>query len=108
MEAKIRDYGKQWGLTPDTKGASKHWSEEKGFAWVTNLKDHPLDGDASTDVMRKSQYAVDYYQTSSYIHCYSTALDNFWPGRMRAVLCPGTYQTASVSEGSTYRFGLYP
>jgi hypothetical protein len=22
---------------------------------------------------------VDYYQTSSYIHCYSTALDNFWP-----------------------------
>lgn len=79
MEAKILEYGKKWGLTPDTKGASKHWSGEKGFAWVTNLKDHPLDGDKSTEFRKKSQYAVDYYQTSSYIHCYSTALDNFWP-----------------------------
>ncbi len=79
MEAKILEHGKKWGLMPDTKGASKHWSGEKGFAWVTNLKDHPLDGDRSTEFTKKSQYAVDYYQTSSYIHCYSTALDNFWP-----------------------------
>lgn len=52
-ETAILDYAKDYGLSPDTKGASRHWSGENGFAWHTNLKDRPLDGDQTIELGKK-------------------------------------------------------
>ena len=79
MEQKIREYAKQFDLKDDAEGAGKHWSGKKGFAWKVNLDDHPLDNAASTELVKKSTYAVEYHGTSSYIHCYSPAVNNFLP-----------------------------
>lgn len=81
MEQKIRDRGKQFDLTEDAKGAQKHWSGKDGFAWKVNLDDHPLDNATSTELVKKSTYAVEYHGTSSYVHCYSPALNNFLPSK---------------------------
>jgi hypothetical protein len=79
IEAEIRKFAKEWKIEEDPKLVKKHWSGKDGFAWKTNLEPHPLDGDRSTDLTKKSVYAVDYHQTSSYIHCFSTSIDNYLP-----------------------------
>lgn len=79
MEQKIRDRAKQFDLTEDAKGVQKHWSGKDGFAWKVNLDDHPLDNATSTELVKKSTYAVEYHGTSSYVHCYSPAVNNFLP-----------------------------
>lgn len=79
MEQKIHDYAKQFDLKPDARGVQKHWSGKDGFAWKVNLDDHPLDNLTSTELVKKSTYAVEYHGTSSYVHCYSPALNNFLP-----------------------------
>jgi hypothetical protein len=79
MEQKIRDRAKQFDLTEDAKGVQKHWSGKDGFAWKIHLDDHPLDNTTSTEMVKKSTYAVEYHGTSSYVHCYSPAVNNFLP-----------------------------
>jgi hypothetical protein len=79
MEQKIRDHAKQFELKDDAKGAQKHWSGKDGFAWKVNLDEHPLDNATSTELVKKSTYAVEYHGTSSYVHCYSPAVNNFLP-----------------------------
>ncbi|MGD0445798.1 MAG: DUF5677 domain-containing protein [Edaphobacter sp.] len=81
-EQKIRDYAKQFDLKADASGSRKHWSGKDGFAWKVNLDDHPLDNATSTELVKKSTYAVEYHGTSSYVHCYSPAVNNFLPSEM--------------------------
>jgi len=79
MEQKIREHARQFDLKDDPSEAGRHWSGKKGFAWKVNLEDHPLDNVASTELVKKSTYAVEYHGTSSYVHCYSPAVNNFLP-----------------------------
>jgi hypothetical protein len=79
MEQKIREYAKQFDLKGDPKGSQKHWSGKDGFAWKVNLDDHPLDNVTSTELVKKSTYAVEYHGTSSFVHCYSPVVNNFLP-----------------------------
>jgi len=82
-EQEIRDYAKSVGIDPDTKAAGRHWSRdkkfEKGFVWNVATCVHPLDGSTTTDKSRKTSYAVDYYQTSLYVHCSQPSVDNYFP-----------------------------
>ncbi len=77
-EAVLLEHGKKEGIVPDERGAGKHWSGKQGFAKVTNLVDHPLD-DGATELTKKVRYAVDYSQTSAYVHCSAPAVSNFIP-----------------------------
>jgi hypothetical protein len=79
MELKILEHAKQFDLKADPRGTEKHWSGKKGFAWRVNLEDHPLDNVASTELAKKSTYAVEYHGTSRFVHCYSPAVSNFLP-----------------------------
>jgi Family of unknown function (DUF5677) len=75
-EQEIRDYMDAEGIVPDTKPASRHWSGEKGFIWKTMTTEHPLDG-AVTEKRKKISHASDYFQTSSFVHCFLPAIDNY-------------------------------
>lgn len=79
VEEKILDHAKEFDLKADPTGIRKHWSGKEGFAWKVSIDDHPLDNVASTELAKKSHYAVEYHATSSFVHCYSPALNNFLP-----------------------------
>jgi uncharacterized protein DUF5677 len=77
-KAELRMYAKQMGIVDNPKRARQHWSGQgSGFVWTTTLLDHPLDGAATVD-FRKKAHAVDYYQTSAFVHCSSPAIDNYF------------------------------
>jgi hypothetical protein len=76
-EREIRDYAMQQGIVPDTRPARRHWSGKPGFIWdVTNI-DHPLDG-PTTPRHKKISYAADYFQTSAFVRCSLSAIDNYY------------------------------
>jgi hypothetical protein len=77
QKAELRAYAKQMGISDNPKLARQHWSGETGFVWTTTTRDHPLDGPV-TLTHRKKAYAVDYYQTSGFVHCSLTAIDNYF------------------------------
>jgi len=78
-KAELRAYAKQMGITDNPKLARQHWSGEAGsFVWDTTLQNHPVDG-LRTLEHRKKAYAVDYYQTSAFVHCSLVAIDNYCP-----------------------------
>jgi uncharacterized protein DUF5677 len=77
-EQEIRNYAKQQGIDPNAKCARRHWSGDSGFVWKVTLENHPLDGPASSEHLKKTSYAVDYHQTSSLVHCSQPALDNYF------------------------------
>ncbi|HTD95822.1 MAG TPA: DUF5677 domain-containing protein [Edaphobacter sp.] len=70
---KLEDFG------IDPKQAVKHWSGLSGFLWKVNENEHPLDSPANPLKLRKSAYAVDYHQTSQYVHCSIWSLWNYYP-----------------------------
>jgi hypothetical protein len=76
-EQEIRKYARQLGVYPDAKSACRHWSDIKGFVWHVTLADHTLDGPGTTEDFKKTSYAIDYHQTSSFVHCSQPALDNY-------------------------------
>lgn len=76
-EREIRDYAKQQGIIPDTKPARRHWSGLSGFIWDVMNIDHPLDGPV-TPKYKKAAYAADYFQTSAFVHCSLSAIDNYF------------------------------
>ena len=77
-KVELRAYANQMGIANDPKLARQHWSGEAGsFVWNTTVADHPLDG-ASTADYRKKAYAVDYYQTSGFVHCSVPAIGNYF------------------------------
>ncbi len=78
-EHEIRDYARGMGVEPDPKAASRHWSGENGFVWKAIADDHPLDGATNTKRLRKAAFAVDYHQTSGFVHCSEPALANYVP-----------------------------
>jgi hypothetical protein len=78
-EREIREYAKQQGIVDDPKLARRHWANLKGsFIWDTSLINHPLDGPAVTPDHKKTSYAADYYQTSAFVHCSLSAIDNYY------------------------------
>jgi hypothetical protein len=78
-KAQLRAYAKRMGIVDNPKLARQHWSGQgSGFAWTTTLLDHPLDGPTTID-FRKKAHAVDYYQTSGFVHCSFAAIDNYLP-----------------------------
>jgi len=79
MEKKVYERAKMFGIVPDSKGASKHWSGEKGFARAAFLLVHPLDRSTDTESQKKRTYAVEYKHTSAFVHCAQQALDNYFP-----------------------------
>jgi hypothetical protein len=77
-KAELRAYAKQIGIVDNPKPARQHWSGQgSGFVWATTLLVHPLDGPATVD-HRKKAHAVDYYQTSGFVHCSLPAIDNYF------------------------------
>jgi hypothetical protein len=72
-KAAIRAYAKEWGIADDPKSARQHWSGKSPFIWNATMLDHPLDG-AMTQSHRKKVYAVDYYRTSTFVHCSAPAI----------------------------------
>jgi hypothetical protein len=76
-EKDIWAYMEEQGIKPDTKSARRHWSDSKGsFIWETMTVNHPLDGPV-TEKHKKTAYAADYFQTSSFVHCSLPAIDNY-------------------------------
>lgn len=78
-EDEIRKYAASIGINPETKAANRHWSGVNGFVWTTALGAHPLDNPATSKPSKRMSYAVDYHQTSSFVHCAQPALDNYCP-----------------------------
>jgi hypothetical protein len=77
-KAELRAYAKQFGIVADTKPARQHWAGKgSGFIWYATMLAHPLDG-AVTATHRKKAYAVDYYQTSTFVHCSLPAIDCYY------------------------------
>jgi Family of unknown function (DUF5677) len=76
-EQEIREYAKQQGIVPNTKPARQHWSGETGFIWSSMNIDHSLDGPV-TSKHKKVSYAADYFQTSAFVHCSLSAIDNYF------------------------------
>jgi hypothetical protein len=80
VAADIEEYAKTWNLAEDPKTATRHWSGRRsGFAWDTMTADHPLDVPGAHETTKKVLYALEYHQTSSYVHCLSTGIDNYLP-----------------------------
>lgn len=84
VAAEIEEYAKSLNLVEDATGVKKHWSGDGGFAWKTMISDHPLDGAAIPETTKKLLYALEYHQSSSYVHCFSTGIDNYLPKEARA------------------------
>jgi hypothetical protein len=79
MKADVRAHAKELELHEDPTEVEGHWSGQRGFAWLVNQSEHPLDGPESKELSKASEYAVDYHQTSSFVHCYAPAIENFLP-----------------------------
>lgn len=76
-KAESRVYAKQLGIADNTKPARQHWAGKGGFIWHATMLDHPIDG-PMTASHRKRAYAVDYYQTSAFVHCSVPAIDCYY------------------------------
>ncbi len=77
-KAELRTYAKEMGIADNPRLARQHWSGQgSGFVWTATTQDHPIDG-AATLYHRKKAHAVDYYQTSSFVHCSLPAIDNYY------------------------------
>jgi|ERR1035441_5691660 hypothetical protein len=77
-KAELRAYAKQYGISPNTKLARQHWSGKgSGFVWLVTLEDHPLDGAMDVGHRRKA-HAIDYHQTSGFVHCGLQAIDSYY------------------------------
>lgn len=77
-KAELKAYAKQYGISPNTKLARQHWSGKgSGFVWLVTLEDHPLDGAVDVGHRRKA-HAIDYHQTSGFVHCGLQAIDSYY------------------------------
>ena len=75
QKSELRAYAKQYGISPNTKLARQHWSgKSSGFVWEATLLNHPLDGPVDEKYRRRA-HAVDYRQTSGFVHCGLPAID---------------------------------
>jgi hypothetical protein len=65
------------GLTGDPKPAREKWID----TWKTALLIHPLDqpvpagSPVTAELIKKANYAIDYFQPSQYVHCSQVAMD---------------------------------
>lgn len=78
-KADIRQVAKELDLHDDPTEVESHWSGNHGFAWHVNQGEHPLDNPAASKTAKSAEYAVEYHQTSSYVHVLAPAIDNFLP-----------------------------
>ena len=77
-KVELRAYAKQLGIADNTKPARQHWAGKgSGFIWDATMLDHPIDGPVTVS-HRKKAYAVDYYQTSAFVHCSLPAIDSYY------------------------------
>jgi len=88
----IERHARQWKLTGDPKPAMRHWSKLRSFTWEAQTMPHPLDGPSLTQGFKIRQYAVDYFQTSQWVHCSQPALDNYVPELGRPFVVSGSSQ----------------
>lgn len=79
LKADVRAHAKELDLHEDPTEVEGHWSGQSGFGWFINQSEHPLDGPTPNELTKAVDYAVDYHQTSSYVHCYAPAVENFVP-----------------------------
>ncbi len=76
--AELKAYARRYGISPNTKLARQHWSGKgSGFVWDVTITDHPLDGAADTKHRTKA-HAIDYHQTSGFVHCGLPAIDCYY------------------------------
>lgn len=75
----IRAHAEELGLHDDPTEVVGHWSGKNGFGWIVNQMEHPLDGPNTNEAIKSAEYAVDYHQTSAFVHCYEPAIENFVP-----------------------------
>jgi hypothetical protein len=107
-EQEIREYAKQLGINPDARSARRHWSGISGFPWQVTLVDHSLDGPVTTEHHKKASYAVDYHQTSSFVHCSQPALDNYaWEERNPFRVSPSSGKYDQPSQKTLFIILIY-
>ena len=89
---------KEWKLDGDPQPALDGWVDKRRFTTFRSQKsDHPLDGNWISPQFKASAYAVDYFQTSQFVHCSQPALDSFFPddgARFEVAQAKGDYATA--------------
>ncbi len=69
-----------YDLSKEPKDLRGHWSGVHGFVWNALIIAHPLDSPTtSNDLQRRAQFAVDYDQASSFVHCTQPAVSNYVP-----------------------------
>jgi Family of unknown function (DUF5677) len=103
LQAEIEQYAKQMKLDEmpiAARDATKHWSGLNGFMWKATELIHPLDGEASTEIFRKSAYAADYHKTSQYVHCSLPSLSNYCPNFLEpyAIECFSEYYEKNLQN----------
>ncbi len=74
----VERLAKEWKLTGDPQTARRGWSS-KFKTYKAQQLTHPLDGLSSNDAIKAAAYALDYTQTSQFVHCSQPGLDNFYP-----------------------------
>ncbi len=98
MLAELDKFAKENAIVSDRRAASEHWSGLQGFIWKVCQMDHPLDGTSYTLKHRKIGYAIDYHQTSAYVHCSFAAIDGMLPDE-RTVYNPRWKSEGREQEG---------
>lgn len=77
--ADIDRHASQWDLTGfNPMSATRSWSE-KYNSWKSQSENHPLDDQMNLPSHRTTKYAIEYTQSSFFVHCTQPALDNFFP-----------------------------
>lgn len=87
----IERYAKLYKLSGDPSKAQKHWSELRGFTREARKLNHPLDGLTIDDNFKSRSHAVDYFQTSQYVHCSQPAIDHYVPAEGRAFVISSSF-----------------
>jgi hypothetical protein len=106
--AEVATEVKQWELTSDPEPVRKRWID----TWKTALFVHPLDPPVPSDsvpsaeLMKKANYALDYFQPSQYVHCSQVAMDWFVPDEGAPFAFRGPQPTVELAPESITRILL--
>lgn len=106
--AEVATEVKQWELTGDPKPAREKWINTRKTALLVHPLDTPvpLESVPSAELIKKANYALDYFQPSQYVHCSQVAMDWFVPEEGAPFTFRGPRQTVEQAQESITRILL--